>query len=81
MQSLVEIFVDGMVITLNDYRELYVVDKKGKSFVVKNNDKGQKEELSAFAKSIKGEIDWPIPLWQQLQSARISFEVDSLLIG
>jgi len=80
-KEIMKIFVDGMVITLNDYRELYVVDKKGKSFVVKNNDKGQKEELSVFAKSIKGEMDWPIPLWQQLQSARISFEVDHFLMN
>lgn len=75
-----DIFVDGKVISLDDYRRMSVAGVKQKPFVTRGPDKGQKEELVAFARAVKGEIEWPIPLWQQLQATRISFEVDRLLM-
>lgn len=74
-----DIFVDGMVISLNDYRHLSISGLKQESLKTRSADKGQKEELVAFARAIKGETEWPIPLWQQLQATRISIEVDRLL--
>ncbi|MDP1526057.1 MAG: bi-domain-containing oxidoreductase [Rhodocyclaceae bacterium] len=74
-----DVFVDGMVISLDDYRHLSVVGLKQEPLKTRSADKGQKEELVAFARAIKGETEWPIPLWQQLQATRISFEVDRLL--
>jgi len=74
-----DIFVDGMVISLNDYRHLSISGLKQESLKTRSADKGQKEELVAFARAIKGETGWPIPLWQQLQATRISIEVDRLL--
>ena len=35
--------------------------------------KGLEEELRQFAKAIKGETQWPNPLWQQMQTMEISF--------
>ena len=75
-----EVFVDGTVISLDDYRRMSVAGLKQKPFATRGQDKGQKEELVAFARAVKGEIEWPIPLWQQLQATRISFEVDRLLM-
>lgn len=75
-----DIFVDGNVISLDDYRRVSVAGLKQKPLATRASDKGQKEELAAFARAAKGEIDWPIPLWQQLQATRISFEVDRLLM-
>jgi hypothetical protein len=75
-----DIFVDGKVISLDDYRRMSVAGFKQKPLATRASDKGQKEELAAFARAAKGEIDWPIPLWQQLQATRISFEVDRLLM-
>jgi predicted dehydrogenase/threonine dehydrogenase-like Zn-dependent dehydrogenase len=74
-----DIFVDGMVISLNDYRHLSISGLKQESLKTRSAVKGQKEELVAFARAIKGETEWPIPLWQQLQATRISIEVDRLL--
>lgn len=74
-----EIFVDGMVISLDDYRRMAIAGTKQKPFETRASDKGQKEELIAFARAVRGEADWPIPLWQQLQATRISFDVDSRL--
>lgn len=74
-----DIFVDGTVASLDDYRRMAIAGLKQKPFASRSPDKGQKEELIAFARAVKGETDWPIPLWQQLQATRISFKVDRLL--
>lgn len=74
-----EVFVDGTVISLDDYRSLTIAAGKEKPLATRAADKGQKEELLAFAKAIKGKAEWPIPLWQQVQATRISFEVERLL--
>ena len=74
-----DIFCDGMVISLNDYRRLSVVGSGHQLQKARSTDKGQKEELLAFARSIRGDTDWPIPLWQQSQAMRISFEVERFL--
>lgn len=74
-----EIFVDGTVISLDDYRLLEMAGARQKPFSTRTSDKGQLEELVAFASAIKGEADWPIPLWQQFQSTRIAFEVDEMI--
>lgn len=78
-KEMMEIFVDGMVISLDDYRRMTVAGSKQKPFETRTSDKGQKEELIAFARAVKGEAEWPIPLWQQLQATRISFDVDAYL--
>jgi hypothetical protein len=60
-----EVFVDGKVLLLNDYK----LPTSMKS------EKGQKEELIAFAKALQDGI-WPIPLWQQAQAMEIAFQVE-----
>lgn len=69
-----EVFVDGKVIVLNDYKLLS--EPKIESKIA---EKGQKEELIAFAKAIQGGGVWPIPLWQQAQAMEIAFQVEKLL--
>ena len=43
-----------------------------------NQNKGHKEELIAFANGIRLN-NWPIALWDMLQSSEISFKVEHLL--
>jgi predicted dehydrogenase len=74
-----EIFVDGKVIELNDYRRLSIVGAKYKSLETASQDKGHKVELEVFANSIKNNTEWPIPLWQQLQVAEIALHVEEML--
>nr|WP_238344361.1 bi-domain-containing oxidoreductase [Ramlibacter lithotrophicus] len=74
-----EVFVDGLVISLHDYRSLEVAGVRQKPLATRATAKGQSEELVAFARSIRGEAGWPIALWQQLQATQLSFEVDRLL--
>lgn len=71
-----DIYVDGMVISLDDYRRLEVTGAKQKPIETRVGEKGQKDELVAFARAVRGETGWPIPLWQQLQATQISLDVE-----
>ncbi len=74
-----EIFLDGKVIAFNDYRSLQIIGSKTKGMTTKTREKGQLEELVAFAKCIREGGEWPIPLWQQVQATEISFQVEAVL--
>jgi len=74
-----EIFVDGKVLVLDDYRRLSVFGAKAKGLEIKTGDKGQKAELEAFARAIQEGGAWPIPLMQQVQATEISLKVEALL--
>ena len=74
-----EIFVDGKVLVLDDYRRLSIFGAKAKGLEIKMGDKGQKAELEAFMQAIQKGGDWPNPLWQQVQAMEIAFSVESNL--
>lgn len=76
-----EIFVDGTVISLEDYRQMAIAGSKQRPYATRTQDKGQRDELVAFARAVRGETDWPIPLWQQLQATRISFAVERAVVA
>lgn len=80
-KEMMEIFVDGKVLSLNDYTNLSVMGMKGKGIKSRIIKKGHKEELEAFARSIREGGKWPIPLWQQIQATEIAFQVEDNLRG
>ena len=71
-----EVFVDGKVIEMDDYKTLRITGVKQKGLTTKRIVKGQKEEIKAFGEAIVRGQEWPIPLWEQMQAMRISFEVE-----
>lgn len=71
-----EVYVDGKVLLLDDYKSLEVVGARQPGLSLRLADKGQKQELLEFADSIRNCLDWPIPLWQQLQATDIALRVD-----
>ena len=71
-----EVYCDGKVIRLNDYRTLDVHGAKAAGYKSKIMQKGQFEEMKCFGEAIQKGRDWPIPLWQQIQATRIAFEVE-----
>lgn len=75
-----DIFVDGKVLSLDDYRRLSIAGSRQKPMVTRSAEKGQKDELAAFALAVKGKADWPIPLWQQAQATRIGFQIEEVLL-
>lgn len=76
-----EVFVDGKVLAMSDYKKLTIHGAKVKGLQHNAMEKGQFEELVAFADAVQGKRDWPIPLWQQIQATQISFQVESQLSG
>ena len=74
-----EIFSDGKVLSLNDYKKLQVHGTNAKGVTSKLIDKGHKRELEAFAETLKKGGEWPIPLWQQLQATEIALNVEDQL--
>lgn len=74
-----DLFVDGKVATLRDYKELTVAGTREKGITTAASSKGQKEELEAFGRAIRDGGEWPSPLWQQLQAMEIAFQVQNFL--
>ena len=70
-----EIFCDGRVLALDDYRSAHLSGARG-GLWEGVQDKGHKGELETLLASLKGGGDWPISLWEQLQATRISFDVE-----
>ncbi len=70
-----ELYVDGKIAVLNDYKTLTVYGADKLSFKTRLQDKGLKNELEHFAAGIKTGV-WPIPLWQQVLVSEIAFEVE-----
>jgi predicted dehydrogenase/threonine dehydrogenase-like Zn-dependent dehydrogenase len=71
-----EIYVDGKIISLDDYEKLEIRGARIKGLETRIQEKGHSEELIRFAQSVKGASDNPIPLWQLIQATEISFEVE-----
>ncbi|MBI5420540.1 MAG: bi-domain-containing oxidoreductase [Deltaproteobacteria bacterium] len=77
-----EVFVDGKVIVLENYKRLSLFGSRAKGMESALPEKGHREELAAFARAIWEGGEWPIPLWQQVQATEIAFSVeDSLFPG
>jgi predicted dehydrogenase/threonine dehydrogenase-like Zn-dependent dehydrogenase len=70
-----EIYCDGQVLALDDYRSATAAGEKSPLWQG-GQDKGHLAELVALADALRDGGEWPIPLWQQLQATRISFEVE-----
>ena len=73
-----DIFVDGKVLVLDDYKQLAVTGGKGgwKSLTM---EKGQLEELEALATAFKSGGQWPISLQDQVSASRVSYAVQRQL--
>lgn len=71
-----EIFMDGKVLSMQDYKNLNILGVKSKGITHNAIEKGQMEELVAFADAISHSGVWPIPLWHQIQATEISLQVE-----
>jgi predicted dehydrogenase/threonine dehydrogenase-like Zn-dependent dehydrogenase len=72
-----DVYVDGKVISLDDYRTVSVVGG-GAGLATRRTEKGQLEELRAFREGVRSG-SWPIPLWQQIQATEVAFRVEAFL--
>lgn len=74
-----EIFSDGMVISLDDYKTLSVMGSSQQGISSSSTQKGHEEELQILADCLLKGGDWPISFSQQKQATWMSFEVERQL--
>jgi len=74
-----DIYADGKVISLDDYKSLTIAGGRMKGWSSSSAQKGQMEELEALAHALAEGGPWPIPLEEQLAATKVSFEVEKLL--
>ena len=74
-----EIYWDGKVLMLDDYKQLQVHGSNAKGMTSKRADKGHKREMEVFADTLNQGGEWPIPLWQQVQATEIALQVEEQL--
>ena len=71
-----DIYADGLVVSMDDYRSVEVSGRKAKGWSSSTMQKGQMEEMIALIECLKNGREWPIPLSQQLQATQIAFCVE-----
>lgn len=76
----IEIYFDGKVLIIHDFRNLEIYGSKVKGIESRKIEKGHLEELNEFAKCVRGESALPVPLEQLISATEISFAVDRLII-
>lgn len=76
-----EVFADGRVVSLDDYRSVEVHGGNSKGWQSGTVQKGHLEELKALADTLRRGKPWPIPLAEQIQATRIAFEVERQIGG
>jgi len=74
-----EIFCDGAVIELDDYRALKLTGRNGDAWTAPAPVKGQFQELEAVAEWFRSPGEWPISLADQLAVSRVALEVERQL--
>lgn len=75
-----EIYCDGKVISMDDYKHVTVSGVRGKGWQSASFQKGHIEELRALASSLSGKTEgWPISLDDLLATSRTAFEIERQL--
>ncbi len=72
----VDIYVDGKVLSFDDYMTAKFIGDKRTPKNFKHAEKGQLQEIKAFATAIKNGGKWPIELWEQVQATNIATLVE-----
>jgi len=72
-----EVFADGVVASLDDYRALAVAGRRVKGWQG-NQDKGHKALMAALARGL-ADGQWPIPLEHQLAATRAALAVQDMI--
>lgn len=71
-----EIFSNGTSIIIDDFKELRIHGKTSKSYSIKSQDKGHKQEIKLFLDSIKEGKPSPIPFDEIYNSMLATFKAD-----
>ncbi|MGE0560906.1 MAG: bi-domain-containing oxidoreductase [Flavobacteriales bacterium] len=70
-----EVHFDEKTIIMDDYKTLKGFGVKLNEISLTRSDKGQKEELESLYNTLKGNANWPIALWDMIQTTEITFAI------
>lgn len=71
-----EVHFDEKTIIMDDYKSIKGYGVKINEISTTRSDKGQKEELESLYETLKGNrTDWPIELWDMIQTTEITFAI------
>jgi predicted dehydrogenase len=80
-KEIFHIFCDQSVIYLNNYKTLKIFGPSEEKYSTDASEKGHLKEIETFLRSVRGDCDWPIPLWQQIQATEIALTVEDQING
>ena len=80
-KEICHIFCDQSIFYLNNYNSLDILGPIDDTFKTDSGNKGHFKEIELFINAVKGKIDWPIPLWQQIQATEIALKAEDLING
>ena len=80
-KELLEIYCEGKVIVMEDFKKLFLKGIRSSQEESRIQNKGHREELLAFATAIRRGGELATPFWQQAQATRIAIEVEELIAG
>jgi predicted dehydrogenase/threonine dehydrogenase-like Zn-dependent dehydrogenase len=76
-----EIYVDGKVVTLEDYRSLEIYGAKGAGMRTTLQDKGHQAELEAFHRVATGQAEAPMTLEEMVEVTELSLDLRDQIRG
>ena len=80
-KELLEIYCEGKVIVMEDFKKLFLKGTRSSQEESRIQNKGHREELLAFATAIRRGGEFTTPFWEQAQATRIAIEVEELIAG
>lgn len=75
----IEIYCDGKILIIDDFKELKIFGGKEKGWKSLHQDKGHKQELIEFAECVQGKRGLPISIEDIIQATEISFIIDEMV--
>ena len=76
-----DVFCDGKVLSMTDYKVLEVHGCKTHPLTTASSEKGHKEILDVFATAIGSGQQSTLPLWQQFQATRMALQVEDATVS
>jgi predicted dehydrogenase/threonine dehydrogenase-like Zn-dependent dehydrogenase len=71
-----DVFADGRVITMDDFKSVTIAGGRHKGWSAASPQKGQLQELEALADALLRGKAWPISLAEQIQTSRVALEIE-----
>ena len=70
-----EVYVDGKVLVLDDFRTLHIYGSSQRGWKSSIQEKGHREAITAFARCVQAAVSWPINIGQLVSVSRVTLAI------